>query len=169
MSFNDDFDWQRGLIPEAKRILANYLIGEAPMDEDIRRNTDLIVLTMEPLRIACRFRRPDYVQRYSEQFTIRASRKNGVDTELAKVLSGWGDFLFYAFAAPDDGFSHWLLGSLSVFRLWHHREMLRCNGQLPGYVKRNKDGSSEFVAYRVTDLPSDFVIARNPGALSGAA
>lgn len=41
--FDHDFDWQRGLLPAVKRVLANYLISEAPAEEDKRHNTDLVV------------------------------------------------------------------------------------------------------------------------------
>ena len=103
MSLERDFDWQRGLIPEVKRILANYLIAEAPPAEDMQRNTDLIVLRLDTVRVACRLRRHEYLARYGDQFTIRTSRPSGAQTELAKMLSGWGDYLFYGFASADAG------------------------------------------------------------------
>lgn len=96
MQFDDDFDWQRGFIPEIKRVCANYLIGEAPTEEDMQHNTDMIVLRLEPVRVACRVRRSvgkngvDYLARYPDEFTIRYVRPSGVDTEMQKMLSGWG-------------------------------------------------------------------------------
>lgn len=157
--FDRDFDWQRGLIPEIKRVLANYLIAEAPAEEDMRHNTDLIVLKLDAIRVACRLRRYQYASRYGDQFTIRAGRPSGADTELAKVLSGWGDYVFYGFAAEDErALFAWVLGDLSVFRLWHQRETW--NGHKPGEGRENGDGSSTFRAYNIGDLPSRFVVAR---------
>jgi hypothetical protein len=158
-AYERDFDWQRGLIPEIKRILANYLIAEAPAAEDMQHNTDLIVLRLDTVRVACRIRRYEYLATYGDQFTIRASRPSGADTELAKVLSGWGDYLFYGFASADAAeFAAWMLGDLSTFRLWHHRQLYKRRD--PGEVRRNGDGSSNFVAYRIDDLPDEFVVSR---------
>ena len=156
-----DFDWQRGLIPEVKRVLANYLIGEAPAEEDMERNTDLIVIRLDPVRVACRLRRFEYASRYPDQFTIREGRPSGAQTELAKVLSGWGDYIFYGFANRDaSALAGWMLGSLTAFRLWHARETWA--GRRPGLQKPNQDGSSTFRAYNIGDLPGDFLVARKP-------
>lgn len=158
-SFDKDFDWQRGLIPDIKRVLANYLIAEAPADEDMRHNTDLIVLKLDTIRVACRVRTNGYLQRYPDEFTIRASRPSGAETELSKMLAGWGDYIFYGFASPDGTqLAAWMLGDLKVFRLWHSRELWA--GRKPGKPQRNGDGSSSFHAYRISDLPDEFVKAR---------
>lgn len=159
MSFERDFDWQRGLIPEVKRVLANYLIAEAPFEEDARHNTDLIVLKLDTVRVACRLRRHDYAERYGDEFTIRERRPSGVKTELSKVLEGWGDYIFYGFANSDmTELAGWILGDLSVFRLWHHQELWQ--SRRPGNSQVNNDGSSSFRAYRIADLPTEFVVAR---------
>ncbi|MDN5854342.1 MAG: hypothetical protein L0K86_16110 [Actinomycetia bacterium] len=159
MPFDDDFDWQRGLIPQIKRVCANYLIGEAPVQEDMERNTDLIVLRLDPVRVACRLRRHDYLRRYPDEFTIRAGRPSGVQTELQKVLSGWGDYIFYGFASQDGTtLAAWLLGDLNVFRLWHHQQAYA--RVRPWTSQTNGDGSSTFHAYSVTSLPDRFVISR---------
>jgi hypothetical protein len=164
MSYDSDFEWQRRLLPEVKRICADHLIGEAPEREDRHHNTDLIVLELRPVRVSCRLRRNEDLHRYNRanEFTIRAARPSGAETELQKVLSGWGDYLFYGFASPDgDELAAWLLGDLSVFRLWHHRELAA--GRKPWVDEQsNKDGSSKFFAYRIDALPADFEVARKP-------
>lgn len=172
MSFERDFDWQRALIPAVKRVLAQYLIAEAPFEEDARHNTDLIVLKLDTVRVACRLRRAEYAARYPDEFTIRASRPRGTETELSKMLSGWGDYLFYGFAAADSGqLAGWVLGDLKVFRIWHNRALsMLPAGKVPGIEQRNGDGSSTFRAYRIGDLPEGFVIARkDPRPQIGAA
>jgi hypothetical protein len=162
MSFDRDFKWQRQFIPEMKRILAQYLIEEAPFEEDAHRNTDLLVLEAKTIRIACRVRQYQYAARYGDEFTIRASRPSGVETELHKVLRGWGDRLFYGFATADEsGLCAWVLGDLNEFRLWHNHELARLPaGQIPGALVRNHDGSSTGRAYNINRLPPDFVVAR---------
>jgi hypothetical protein len=160
MTFRHDMDWQRALIPEVKRIIANYLIDEAPDHEDMHRNTDLIVLGVASKRIACRMRRHQYLAEYGHEFTIRAGRPSGELTELAKVITGWGDYIFYGFATEDQtAFAYWLLGDLSVFRLWFMRE-LSC-GRRPWVEQQNTDGSSSFMAFRIADLPEEFVVSRS--------
>lgn len=159
MPFRTDFDWQRAFVPHVVRIVANYLIAEAPFEEDARHNTDLLVLKAETTRVACRLRRFDQLSSYGDQFTLRASRPNGCDTELTKVLRGWGDYIFYGFVNHDESdLAAWLLGDLNEFRIWHHRELV-C-GRTPWLVKHNGDGSSTFHAYRISDLPNAFVRAR---------
>lgn len=159
MSFESDFSWQRKFIPEIKRVLGEHLIGEAPAEEDMEHNTDLVVLRLEAVRVACRIRRNDKIAKYGSQFTIRTSRPSGRQTELAKVLSGWGDYIFYGFgSATDDFLCRWLLGDLKVFRLWHANELARTK-QKPGIAKSNHDGSSDFAAYEIANLPADFMVA----------
>lgn len=159
-----DFTWQRELVPLVKQILANYLITEAPFEDDARRNTDFIVLKAEVTRVACRLRRDSYAIAYADEFTIRSRRPSGAETELSKLLSGWGDYLFYGFA-NDAGtaLTAWTIGDLNVFRSWHSRALYRLPAShLPGVEKVNGDGSSKFRVYRFSDLPSEFIIARKP-------
>lgn len=162
MSFDHDFSWQRSLIPEIKRICANYLIGEAPMEEDIQRNTDLIVLRLEPVRVACRLRRHKYARgQYLDEFTVRSGRPRSPHLiEHAKIISGWGDYFFYGFASDDEAsLAAWFLGDLNVFRLWHGQQLAL--GRQPWCDERtNGDNSSTFKAFCIDHLPPDFVVAR---------
>jgi hypothetical protein len=144
------------LMPQVKRILGEYLISEAPFAEDAERNTDLIVLHLDTVRIAVRIRESAYIAKYGNEFTIRASRPSGAQTELAKVLAGWGDYLFYGFANPRyDDLLGYTLGNLAMFRAWYHFYKHE-----PGIYKCNYDNSSAFRAFNLADLPTTFVIAR---------
>jgi hypothetical protein len=153
--------WSDQFIPEIKSILGYYLIGPAPEDEDREHNTDLIVLSMRPVRIACRVRRFKYWRSYRDEFTIRCSLPNGYKTELTKIIEGFGDYLFYGFADEDEFTLHaWALAQLNTFRLWHSRQLARSGAMdFPGIQKPNHDGSSEFRAFKWLDFPGDFVIA----------
>jgi hypothetical protein len=159
--FDRDFDWQRQFLPRVKQLIANYLITEAAPEEDKEHNTDLLVLKATTMRIACRIRKSGDLK-YEGEFTIRSKRPSGAKTELAKVIEGWGDYIFYGFEHPSDPFalSAWLLGDLNVFRLWHSYQLIRRKGELPGLERENPDGSSWFRAYGITSLPSSFVVAR---------
>ncbi len=154
-----DKRWSDRFLPEIKRILGEHLIGEPPIEEDAERNTDLIVLRLEAVRVACRIRKFSYLDRYGGEFTIRSGRPSGVKTEYAKIIEGWGDFFFYGFASEDETeLAYWTLGSLGALRLYCGKELL--NGRRPWRSERpNRDGSSFFRAFWVQDIP-DFVVAQ---------
>jgi len=157
-------EWTDALLPRVKQIVANYLIAEAPFEQDARQATDLIVLTLNAVRIAVRLRHFKYLSQYGEQFTIRATIPSGRETELGKIISGWGDYFFYGFEDPHNpfGLSAWLFGDLRIFRLWHNRQLAM--GLKPWIEKQNGDPASDsgFHAYRISDLPDQFVIGRYP-------
>lgn len=150
--------WSDRFIPMIKPILGTHLIGEASREEDAERNTDLIVLRMEAVRIGCRIRRFDAFEKYSDEFTIRASRPSGNKTELAKIVEGWGDYFFYGFSNyEEDGLEFWALADLKVFRTSFMANIWEMN-----YPKKipNKDGGSEFYAFRWDEFPARFVVAQ---------
>lgn len=154
-------------MPEIKRILAMHLlerlISEAPPDEDAERNTDLMVLALNTdVRIGCRVRRYKYFEKYSGQFTIRNTRPSGVKSELTKILENWGRYLFYGISnEAETGFVTWVIGDLSVFRLWFNQQLFLSPARvMPGEPVINPDGSSTGLAFNIKDLPAEFVIAR---------
>lgn len=156
-----DKRWSDKFLRDIKRILGEHLIGEPPQEEDSERNTDLMVLRMDAVRIGCRIRKHQYIARYGGEFTIRAGRPSGAKTELTKIIEGWGDYFFYGFANEDDtGLSGWALADMNVFRIWYNRQLVRLPaGVTPGISKQNADGSSHFASFRWCDMPAQFVIA----------
>jgi hypothetical protein len=166
-----DFEYGRNFLPHMKQIAGLYLIGEAPFEEDARRATDLIVLRLDAIRIACRVRRPQFEARYGGEFTVRAERGNGTDTELTKIIEGWGDYMLYGFGAEHGPrLSSWVLGDLRVFRRWFNRRLALLPAQrTPGTLMRNGDGSSSFLAFSIADLPENFIVARQLPKLAMAA
>jgi hypothetical protein len=151
--WEDDKHWSDRFIPEMKRILGEHLIGEAPVEEDRERNTDLVVLLVKPARIACRVRTPGYFPAYAHEFTIRSARQ-AATTELAKVMAGWGDFMLYGFAdTSGQALCRWTLLDLSAFRLWVNTYMVVHPGRFPGEEKMNPDKSSMFRIFEIADIP----------------
>ena len=156
-SFNRDFAWQAKMLPQVKAILGKTFICEAPFEEDVKRNTDLMVLTMEPLRFACRLRNHVYYDRYRFDITIRNSRPSGAQTELEKLLNGFGDYMFYGFASEDRSrIIYYTIGDLNVFRKWYKEKIDL--GVQPGRKKNNTDGSSDFLAFHLMELPAEFIV-----------
>lgn len=161
--WEEDMAWGRRFTFHMAAICGAYLIREAPWEEDAYRNTDLIVLTVPSgLRVACRVRRPQFLHQYPHEFTIRCERKSKAETELRKVLRGWGDYILYGFADPESErprLKAWLLGNLDVFRDWYSIQTDKRDRE-PGTLRHNSDGSSDFVAFRIDELPPAFVVAR---------
>lgn len=155
-----DFQWGRKFLAEIKQILGLHLIGEAPAAEDEQHNTDLIVLRLDAVRIACRVRRDGYRARYGHQFTVRSSRPSGTKTELAKVIEGWGDYIFYGFGEDRTArLTAWMLGDLRVFRLWFMHETARMRPhEIPGEAGFNPD-ATRFRAFDYARLPVEFIVA----------
>ena len=95
---------------------------------------------MEAVRIACRVRRFKYLGDYGDEFTIRSGSCSGVHVELHKVISGWGDVLFYGFSnESEDQLASWFVGDLNVFRLWFTTQCCLNHGNPPGSKRDNKD------------------------------
>jgi hypothetical protein len=160
--WKNDKKWSDKFLPEIKSILGVHLIAEPPSEEDAERNTDLMVLKLEPIRIGCRIRKHEYAKKYGNEFTIRSGRPKGTKTELMKIIEGWGDYFFYGFATEnEESLSAWFIGDMKVFRSWFVSSIARLPaGEYPGASNSNKDMSSDFLAFPIHDLPSGFVVAR---------
>jgi len=148
-------------IPHIQEVLGRCLIGIASVDEDQERNTDLIVLSLKSVRIACRVRSESYQDRFGDEFTIRSSRPRGTKTELAKVIEGWGDYILYGFGSDTEPrLTQWHLGDLCVFRSEFCRFLYRNDKNvMPGTEKKNHDGSSCFRVFKWSEFPPSFVVA----------
>ena len=155
-----DKRWSDRFLPEIKRILGEHLISEPPVEEDMGHNTDLVVLRLDAVRIACRVRRYGYLERYGGEFTVRTGRPSGAKTELTKIVEGWGQYLFYGFADEQESkLSRWVLGDLNAFRIWLMR-FLSKSQTMPGNENFNGDGSSSFRAFQVNEIPG-FIVAQS--------
>ena len=159
-AWEQDKAWSDKFLDEIKGILGRLLISASPAIEDKQHNTDLIVLKLESVRIACRVRKFKYFDSYSDELTIRSSRP-GADTELRKIIEGWGDYFFYGFADQEDSrLVKWIVVDLKKFRLWFCRQLCKLQGKTPGSERTNSDGSSKFLVFKVEEL-KDAIIAQS--------
>ena len=167
MSWQDDKGWSDQFMPDIKAVLGQHLLGEASREDDAKHATDLVVLQMKDLRIAVRMRRRRYAEnpRYLEQFTIRTERRSGVDTELGKIIDGWGDYMFYGFQGEHEGrLGFWHLIDLKKFRRGYMRLLSECEpGVFPGEQIRNADGGSAGCAFSYDQFSSELVVASGYG------
>lgn len=162
-NWQTDFAWQERFRFQLASIAGAYLFVPAPLDEDRHHNTDFMILGPREgtsPRIACRVRTYAYFVQYPDDFTIRCYRPSGVETELAKLLNGWGDYILYGFAdQTGQKLIAWVLGDLDVFRRWYGAYTDTYDRE-PCTIQKNHDGSSRFLVCNIGDLPSAFVIAR---------
>jgi hypothetical protein len=159
--FEKNNNWSDTFLPEIKQILGYYLIGKPPIVEDMEHNTDLIVLNMKPVRIACRIRRYEYYSKYSNEITIRSKTSSGCPTELRKIITGWGDYFFYGFSDESETKLYsWHLISLNHFRFWLFSYIANNYGKLPGIEKANKDGSTFLRAFNLMGMPHNIILAK---------
>ena len=117
-TWRDDKAWSDRFMPEIKSVLGQFLLSEAPEEDDAKFATDLIVLRMQSVRIAVRMRTKRWaVDPFLNEFTIRKERPSGARSELGKIVSGFGDFLFYGFECETTGrLGRWSIIDLSEFR-----------------------------------------------------
>lgn len=95
----------------------NFIQTPAPDHHDMHEATDLMMLNARDKRIAVRVRRYGVAHMFPYQFTIRAKVASGAKTELAKMVEGHGDWMFYGHSnQASDGFALWWLLDLDAFR-----------------------------------------------------
>ena len=161
------------LLPQARKIIsdcAGVSVDEviiAPREDDILRNSDLLLLETREGRIAFRVRRWKWFEEYAMQVTFRYWRKrNGCDgTDFMKVMSGYGDYMLYGFAnASETEIIPWRYLDLRIFRMW----IIQCcwppskRKDNVGEVITNTDGT-KFIAFDIQDIEdynSQFVVAK---------
>lgn len=100
-----------------------------------------MVFDAKDIRIAVRVRRLGFRRRYPLQFTIRAKVPSNGETELAKIVNGKGDWMFYGHTNDrQDGLAQWWLIDLSAFRAALIRQA-SIGRQILSGDKRNTDGT----------------------------
>lgn len=159
----EDFDWQTRFRGHYRELAYGVVrVNVASWDDDLRRNTDMQIATLENgHRIMCRARRFKHAARYGDQFTVRLSRPSGAKTEMAKIREGWGDFGIYGFESQPGAarLRPWVL--YNVHRL---REYLEGGGRW--IYRDNRDGSGAFAAFVIHELPLGFVLNRDDWPLN---
>jgi len=139
--------------PQIKAICGQVFIKTAPKKVDCEEAADLIVLEINPIRIACRVRYNEFLENYGDEFTIRSDRPSGVKTELEKILEGWCDYNFYAFADKTDTYiKQWIIGNLNIFRVEYTALMWANKIQ----TRVTWDGT-KFESFKINDLSDKFL------------
>jgi hypothetical protein len=160
MTYAENREWSDQYLPSVRGLVGPLLLVPAPVERDVNEATDLIVLRARDMTIAVRLRRPGYAGRYPGQFTIRAKLPSGAKTELAKIVEGWGDWLFYGHADGHIGISEWVLIDLHYLRAAFIRKpaLLHSPDGTASGKQRNDDGTS-FMWFDANLLPPAVVVA----------
>lgn len=96
--FDGNFAFSKKFYKEMSSILGKQVVREAPLDDDLRKCTDLMVLQVGHARIACRVRKHSYIK-YSNEFTIRTRTTNGQNkTEYNKLFEDKTSLQYYIYA-----------------------------------------------------------------------
>jgi hypothetical protein len=151
-TYANDRLWSDLMIDEIRSIVGPRLLIPAPLEMDANQATDLFVFTARDMRIAARVRRPGYADRYPFEFTIRSKRDSGAETEMSKIVSGWGDWMFYGHATEENRIGLWWLIDLHVFRrslILHKRDGVT---RIRSAQQSNQDGT-HFMAYDLRSFP----------------
>ena len=162
-TFDTNKKWSDKFMPEIKRLCQEYIpidIQIASPFEDKKHATDLLI---PDIRIGCRVRRNKYHRRYNGQFTIRCELPSENETEIDKIMEGWGDYYFFGFSNYKDngnGFVSWIIFNLDVFRqMYTYRFVKGIPSIRASCLINNGDGSSSFRAFVAESFPNRFVIA----------
>jgi hypothetical protein len=157
-SYKDDRNFEKRMTPHVRRAIGEWLTVPASMIEDQRHATDFFggcTILANGNRIASRVRRNKFAKHpMLDQFTIRYTRPfSGAETEHSKILAGWGDYFFYAFAnIRERALMLWWIGYLDIFR---------DTNPDPYETHLNDDENpSELAVFRLKDLPPSFVVHR---------
>ena len=62
-NWKNDKRWSDRFLPEIKGIIGTHLITEPPYEEDAERNTDLMVLRLDAIRIGAEFASSNFQRR----------------------------------------------------------------------------------------------------------
>ena len=155
--------WSDQFIPQIIQIVGPHLLVPATFEQDTQQATDLVTLRAQGISIACRMRKPGYLPKFANDFTIRSNPAKHEGTELDKIERGYADWMFYGHASsihtpegvPRIGL--WHLLDLSVFRDW----WLNNPGVIVRGSKTNDNGATHFTWFNIQSFPPEFVIAKS--------
>lgn len=118
MTYETQIRLERKFAQQIKAILGMTFIGQDAI-ADKHQATDFLVMTLYPIKVACRLRTYNYYlnPKYREQFTIRCWLASGNKTELQKIREGYCEYMFYGFVDQEEkNIIKYTIIDLNVFR-----------------------------------------------------
>lgn len=130
--------------------------------DDLKLATDVIVMSTDRGRIAVRIRRNRYYGKWRD-LTLRARRRSGTETELAKIKAGACDWYLYGWSdgnVPED-----TRGNLIDWLLVDLNELRRTDLLDDSRIIWNDNGRTGFIQISDLDLrQSECLVAEMPDA-----
>lgn len=170
--------WSDQFIPEICRIVGPLLLVPATVELDNKEATDLMVFAVKTfgvkdMRIAARVRRPGMRrhERHGPEFTVRCRVLSGAKTEWAKIIEGFGDWLFYGHASADEQgkIEWWMVVCLRALREHHEKNWQQVlNAGAIDDDRQNRGDGTAFHILRPTHFPPHppLIVASNIEGLS---
>jgi hypothetical protein len=155
MAYQEDRSWSDQYHKQVRAVIGFFNTEVADKYTDCQLATDYRVNGRD---VACRLRRSQYASKYPDQFTLRAARDSGQETELSKVLKGKSDWMLYGFV-QNGKLADWKIIDLAVFRQTLNSDygvLVDCE------VKHNNDGT-HFNAYKESSFPKNLIVAKGNG------
>lgn len=126
-------------------------------NKDVSEATDLLILTIESnLRFACRIRRHKYIEKYSQEFTIRYKVKFGGKTEFDKIKEGFADYMFYGFCDEQEKY----IVRYSIIDLRNFRQHLINNPEMEKnkiQQQQNNTDLTGFIFFNYNEFPTNLI------------
>lgn len=145
--YRSNRQWSDQFLPQIISLFTPRKIVVASDEQDMHEATDLVFVD-DGTRMAVRMRRAENAKRFPDQPTIRSLIPSGTETELSKILRGYGDLLFYGHDNGRGGLGLWRLIDLRVFRkAW-------CLSPRPFvWGERTNNDGTQFIFFNVTTFP----------------
>lgn len=156
-SYKKNITLEKKFSKSIKSILGNQFIIQAPI-LDKYEGTDFAIMKSQLFKAGIRLRRYYYYQydngRYRQEFTIRWELPSSNRTEIHKIRDSLVDHILYGFVdAEEKHIIQYFIGNLKIFILDEPKP----------YQKRwNNPPDSRLAAYRLIDMPEDFIIKSWP-------
>ena len=148
------------VVNHAKRIIGLCIVENASFETDTQQATDLIV--NKNLSIALRTRQYKYLEQYQYEFTIRSSINSNARTELSKILSGYGDWMFYGFVSKDEtSICQYMIIDLNVFRDCYEAKSIHPIQQTNKLDKDGAERTTQFMAFDIRKCPKNLILFKN--------
>ena len=164
-NYEDKRKFSDKFVTEVKKILGEQFLIEAPLIEDLKKNTDIRSFVMWPIRYGFRVRSNSDIH-FNKDFTLFYESPKGseIEVEFHKMLKGYGDYFLYGFADEEEkGFACWGICNLNVLRGFIENYAAKNNGELPGKIipkyTKKKQYLGKFIAFKWKDLPEGGVFS----------
>lgn len=134
-------------------------VHTAAWEDDLRRATDMMVLTFRAMRLAVRVRDNRNLSKHSGSFTIRTHTSSGSPkSEIMKLRQGFGDFMLYAWAAPNN--IDLDAGVIIDLHVWRQHEFGVPHEEWSNGARSGGRDLSAFNSYKFDDFPPELLVHR---------